>query len=141
MPVMSPPAVAGPLLYWRRTFPGGAVHARDARRFAACLLEGCPYLDDVLLVVDELAVNAVRHTKSGQAGGEFTVQVWRGHGRVAVAVTDQGGPDEPVAKDADVLAESGRGLRTVSLTADAWGWQGNEAGRTVTAMFTGEWPG
>lgn len=135
MLLMNPPVAEAAPLYWRRSFPGGAMQARAVRRFVACLLEGCPFLDDVLLAVDELVANAVRHTKSGQAGGSFTVEVLRGGGGVAVSVADQGGPDEPVARDADVLAESGRGLRTVSLTAASWGWHGNESGRTVTAVF------
>jgi hypothetical protein len=37
------------------------------------------------------------------------------------------------------LAEGGRGLRTISLTAESWGWHGNDRGRTVTAVFAGEW--
>ncbi|HEY0539168.1 MAG TPA: hypothetical protein VGD53_12395 [Actinoallomurus sp.] len=34
-----------------------------------------------------------------------------------------------------MLAESGRGLRTVSLLARSWGWHGNTYGGTVTAVF------
>jgi anti-sigma regulatory factor (Ser/Thr protein kinase) len=137
--LLNPPGAEAVSLYWRRVFPGGAMQARAVRRFVGCLLDGCPFLDDILLAVDELVVNAMRHTKSGQAGGSFTVEVLCGGGGVAVSVADQGGPDEPVARDADVLAESGRGLRTISLTAESWGWHGNEAGRTVTAVFAGQW--
>ncbi|KAB2375395.1 ATP-binding protein [Actinomadura montaniterrae] len=126
-------------LCWRRSFPGGAEQARAVRRFVGCLLAGCPYLDDVLLAADELVVNALRHTKSGQEGGAFTVEVARHAGRVAVSVADQGGPGEPVVLHAAELAEGGRGLRTISLTAESWGWHGNDRGRTVTAVFAGEW--
>lgn len=146
MLLMNPPAVEAAPLCWRRVFPGAAVQVRAARRFVACLLDGRPLLDDVLLTVDELVVNALRHTRSGRAGGAFTVVVLLcADGRVTVSVSDQGGPDEPVARDAGPLAESGRGLRTVSLTAAGWGWYGNESGRTVTAVFDadagepGEW--
>jgi anti-sigma regulatory factor (Ser/Thr protein kinase) len=135
---MLPPAQPAPLC-WRRSFPGGPEQACNVRRFAGCLLDGCPFLDDVLLAADELVVNALRHTKSGQMGGSFTVEVVRDGGLVAVSVTDQGGPGEPAALDADALAESGRGLRTISLTAASWGWHGNGEGRTVTAVFAGEW--
>ncbi|GLW66161.1 hypothetical protein Arub01_44050 [Actinomadura rubrobrunea] len=127
-------------LYWRRSFPGEAEHARAVRRFAACLLAGFPALDEVLLTVDELVVNALRHTKSGQGGGWFTVEIIGIRGGVAVAVTDQGGPGEPVVKEVDELDESGRGLRTVSHLATSWGWYGNDSGRTVAAAFEGEWP-
>ncbi|URN03681.1 ATP-binding protein [Actinomadura madurae] len=57
------------------------------------LLDGCPLLDEVLLAVDELVVNAPRHTKSGQPGGAFTVEITRWD--AAVAVTDEGTPSEP----------------------------------------------
>lgn len=72
-----------------------------------------------------MVVNALRHTKSRQHGGVFTVEIAQEGGLVAVSVAD--------------LAESGRGLRTISLTADSWGWHGNGEGRTVTAVFAGEW--
>ncbi|GAA4225664.1 hypothetical protein GCM10022254_08040 [Actinomadura meridiana] len=99
------------------------------------LLDGFPLLDDVLLAVDELIANALRHTKSGQPGGVFAVEVVRWDSMVTVAVTDEGGPCEPVASEAAGDAECGRGLRTVSLMAAGWGWFGNDRSRTVTAVF------
>ncbi|MFD0683369.1 ATP-binding protein [Actinomadura fibrosa] len=129
-------AEAVPPLYWRRSFPGEVEQARAVRRFVGCLLVGCPFLDDVLLSVDELVVNALRHTKSGRPGGTFTVEISCTDGAVSVAVIDEGGPSEPAAAVADVYAESGRGLRTVSAIASRWGWFGNEQARTVTAVFT-----
>ncbi|NKZ08825.1 ATP-binding protein [Actinomadura latina] len=74
IPILPAPATAQ---RWRRAFPGELVQARAARRFTAMLLDGCPLLDEVLLAVDELVVNALRHTKSGQPGGTFTVEVTR----------------------------------------------------------------
>ncbi|MGH3239772.1 MAG: ATP-binding protein [Spirillospora sp.] len=139
MSMTMPPAAESVPLRWRRSFPGGAEQARAVRRFVGCLLAGCPYLDDVLLAADELVVNALRHTKSGQDGGFFAVEIVQCGGRVAVSVADQGGPAEPTAVDAGALAESGRGLRSVSLTAASWGWHGNDQGRTVTAVFAGSW--
>lgn len=134
LPPFQPAAV--PVLYWRRTFPGRPEQSHAVREFVAALLPDLSRLDEVLLAVAELVANALRHTKSGQ-GGEFAVDVLHAAGRTAVSVTDQGGPAEPVAADpTDVLAECGRGLRTVSLLADGWGWHGNERGRRVTAVFT-----
>lgn len=135
MLVLDAAAVEPTPLCWRRVFPGRAVKARAARAFVGCLLDGWPALDDVLLAVDELVVNAIRHTKSGQDGGWFTVEVRCAGDLVVVSVGDQGGPDEPAARDADLFAESGRGLRTISRTARSWGWHGNESGRTVSAVF------
>jgi hypothetical protein len=129
-------------LYWRRTFPGRADQARAARGFIGCLLDGCPYLDDVLLAAGELVVNALRHTKSGQDGGAFTVEVLRDENAVVLAVEDQGGPNEPCVAEAGNFDECGRGLLTVAYTAVSWGWHGNEQGRKVTARFEGgEWGG
>lgn len=122
-------------LRWRRSFPGSADQAARVRGFIAALMPDCPVIDDLLLVADELVVNALRHTKSGRFEGEFAVEVRHRPGQALIAVTDQGGPSEPVATDADDLAESGRGLRTVAALADSWGWHGNEHGRTVTAVF------
>ena len=65
---VSVPPEPGAPLYWRREFDGRADQVRHVRVFAAQLLAGFPSLDDVLLVLDELAVNAVRHTRSGRAG-------------------------------------------------------------------------
>jgi anti-sigma regulatory factor (Ser/Thr protein kinase) len=135
---MLPAAQPAPLR-WRRSFPGGPEQARNVRRFVGCLLVGCPYLDDVLLAADELVVNALRHTKSGQDGGSFTVEIVQGGGLVAVSVADQGGPGEPVPREPADTDQSGRGLRIVSATATSWGWHGNDAGRTVTAVFAGVW--
>lgn len=131
-----PAHTAPAALCWRRTFAGDATQALTARRFVSCLLADPPCLDDVVLAVDELVVNALRHTKSGQDGGSFTVEVRFVGGLVAVSVADQGGPGEPVACDAAVTDESGPGLRTISLTAESWGWHGNDRERTVTAVFT-----
>ncbi|WP_433248658.1 ATP-binding protein [Actinomadura nitritigenes] len=104
------------------------------------LLFGCPVLDDVLLTVDELVVNALRHTRSGRPGGTFAVDIVSWGGSFAVAVTDEGAPCEPAVADADADAgddaESGRGLRTVSLLASGWGWFGNDRSRAVAALFT-----
>jgi serine/threonine-protein kinase RsbW len=130
-----PPANA---LRWRRAFPGRPEQASVVRRFVETLLHGCALVDDVLLVTDELVVNALRHTGSGRPGGGFAVELRRERAEVVVMVTDHGCLTEPAPVDADELAESGRGLRTVSLLATSWGWHGNTGGRTVTAVFTVE---
>jgi anti-sigma regulatory factor (Ser/Thr protein kinase) len=133
------PAVVAPVMYWRAVFPGRPDQARAVRAFVAMLLPERPRLDEVVLAVGELVANALRHTRSGQ-GGFFTVDVYHAAGRTEISVTDQGGPAEPVVADADELAECGRGLRTVALLADSWGWHGNDQGRTVTAVFAAEPP-
>ncbi|XRQ03966.1 ATP-binding protein, partial [Actinomadura welshii] len=89
------PAKPDTSMYWRREFHGKADQIRLVRAFAAHLLPDFPSLDELLLVLDELAVNAVRHTHSGHDGGRFTVEISMDVAGVIVYVTDQGGPDEP----------------------------------------------
>jgi len=131
---------------WRREFAGVPEEAREVRRFLRSLLEGCAFLDEVLLGVDELAVNTIRHTRSGRPGGRFVVEVRRrdeppdeagGKGeKVVVWVRDEGGPHEPaIPSGGDELAENGRGLLTLACTAENWGWFGDDSGRTVCAIF------
>ncbi|GAA2722970.1 hypothetical protein GCM10010439_17040 [Actinocorallia aurantiaca] len=133
---------------WRREFAGAPEEAREVRRFLRSLLEGCAFLDDVLLGVDELAVNTIRHTRSGRPGGKFVVEVrwWhepqdeagRKNEKVVVWVRDEGGPHEPaIPSGGDEFAENGRGLLTLACTAENWGWFGDESGRTVCAVFAG----
>ncbi|WP_051712079.1 ATP-binding protein [Spirillospora albida] len=122
-------------MYWRRDFPGRTDQVRAVRAFAAHLLTGLPVLDDVLLVLDELSVNAIRHTRSGSSGGRFTVHIGKDLAGVVVCVDDQGGPGEPSVRDVDEWAEGGRGLLTVAALAATWSWRGNEHARTVRATF------
>ncbi|SEG53157.1 Anti-sigma regulatory factor (Ser/Thr protein kinase) [Thermomonospora echinospora] len=133
------PAEPATPMYWRRTFPGDAAQVRAARTFAAFLLPGFPTLDDVLLTIDELAVNAIRHTRSGH----FTVEVRHNPTGVTVSVTDQGAPTEPRVQpltDPTALTESGRGLLTVTALATTWHWTGTPTSRTVHATFAAPAP-
>jgi anti-sigma regulatory factor (Ser/Thr protein kinase) len=129
------PAEAGASMYWRRRFKGAADQVWGVRAFAAHLLADFEALDDVLLVLDELAVNALRHTRSGRPGGHFTVEIRRDVAGVTVHVSDEGGPGEPRVGDIVELAESGRGLLAVDALATAWSWKGDSRGRTVRATF------
>jgi serine/threonine-protein kinase RsbW len=78
---------------------------------------GYPFLDDVLLAVDELMVSALRQALSGAPGDSWSVEIRRWSDSkdgdlIAIAVFDQGAPNEPVTVEADELPESGRGVRT-----------------------------
>ncbi|MFD0856702.1 ATP-binding protein, partial [Actinomadura adrarensis] len=89
-------------MYWRRRFPGETDQARVVRAFAGHLLVGLPALDDVLLVLNELVVNAVLHTRSGEDGGHFTVEISQDPRVVLVSVTDEGGPAAPSVRPARI---------------------------------------
>ncbi|MFB4311728.1 ATP-binding protein [Actinomadura sp. GTD37] len=122
-------------MYWRREFPGRPEEVRSVRAFAAHLLAGFPALDDVLLVLDELAVNAIRHTRSGEDGGRFIVDISLDVAGAIVYVTDRGGPGEPRLRSLAGLAEGGRGLLAVDALAATWSWTGGPRGRTIRATF------
>lgn len=129
------PHASDEVMYWRREFPGRSDHVRAVRAFAVHLLAGLPVLDDVLLVLNELSVNAIRHTRSGEDGGRFTVHICKDVAGIVVRVDDQGGPGRPYVRDLDELAEGGRGLLTVEALAATWSWRGDERGRSVRATF------
>ncbi|MFG2005830.1 ATP-binding protein [Spirillospora sp. NPDC048911] len=122
-------------MYWQRTFPGRPEEARQARSFLRALLPTHPGLDDMLQVVDELVVNAIRHTRSGEAGGTFRVRVLTDAACIAVSVIDEGGPGRPVRRAPGGLAESGRGLALVAALSVRWFWSGSGRSRAITACF------
>lgn len=86
-------------------------------------------------LANELFGNAVRHSRSGQPGGEVTVALHRLHGRVQVRVTDQGPRDRegstPHVRPWDLLREGGLGLRLVAAQAHRWGTLHEPGGTTV----------
>ena len=120
----------------RQAFAGRADQAGQVRRFVASLVADHPKADDAVQAVAELVANAIQHTLSAAPGGLFVVEVcrWR-DGRVAISVTDQGGPTEPRRADPDFLSGHGRGLHLIAATATWWGWCGGPTGRTVTAFY------
>jgi hypothetical protein len=95
----------------------------------------------VLLLASELCANAVVHTRSGQAGGQFTVDVEWSSQLARVVVGDQGSLETPVAGTRSTGAawseESGRGLWLVDAMADDWGTASARAGRWV--WFSVDW--
>jgi len=50
-------------------FRGSRDQVRQARGFAARVLDGWPTVNDVVFCVSELAANAVVHSASGRPGG------------------------------------------------------------------------
>jgi serine/threonine-protein kinase RsbW len=125
---------------WSQAYPGRRDQAAKARAFVARTVEGCPAVDEVVLMAGELAANAILHSHSGDRGGLFTVQVEVCEGEwVRVQVDDEGGPVPPrLHVGGDGGAESaGRGLQIVAALADAWGVAGDVIGRTV--WFRARW--
>jgi anti-sigma regulatory factor (Ser/Thr protein kinase) len=119
-----------------RTFAGSPGEIRNVRDFVRQLLEGCPVVNDVILLASELATNAVRHTASG-ADGTFCVLVQAAGGRVRVEVHDMGSVTAPAVRHSDPPRESGAGLAVVEAIASRWGFHGSQFGRVV--WFEMDW--
>jgi anti-sigma regulatory factor (Ser/Thr protein kinase) len=122
---------------WSQTYPGIPSMVPAIRAFVMGLLDESPRRDDARVIASELTTNSLRHTPSGDAGGEITVAVSTGDGWARIAVTDQGagGWGRPVAH-AGEDEETGRGLEIVAALADKIGHDVDEHGQTVWAELT-----
>jgi anti-sigma regulatory factor (Ser/Thr protein kinase) len=118
-----------------RDFRGDADQVREARHWIEDLLPECDALADILLLASEVCANAVMHTRSRQAGGQFSVDVEWGPELARVIIADQGSltipavggkPGQPAEQE-----EFGRGLWLVDELADDWGTSCHPAGRVV----------
>jgi anti-sigma regulatory factor (Ser/Thr protein kinase) len=123
--------------WWKvsRVFPALPEQVALARRFLRKMLDGCPVVDDAVLICSELVTNAVLHSDSAKPGGLFTVRAEvRDGDYVWLEVEDQGGrwvSHEP-------SETSGRGLGIVAGLADYWDVRGDDTARTVCARL--DWP-
>ncbi|GGW83660.1 ATP-binding protein [Streptomyces galilaeus] len=109
---------------WSRMFPGQAWQVAEARHFVTALLEGedASLIEDAVLIVGELAANAVRHTRSGWYRGWFLVVIGFTDDLLRIQVTDQGSDDEPMVRSVNTpVNEGGRGLLLVDACAKGWG--------------------
>jgi serine/threonine-protein kinase RsbW len=115
-------------------FPGEAVSVGQARAFVRAVLGAqWPGLDEVLLMVSEIASNAVRHTASGD-GSWFDLTVSASGYATRVEIADRGSSSEPRIpgqSGESGVPTGGRGLRIVGALADRWGSRGDELGRVV----------
>ena len=102
-----------------------------ARHFVHDILVAQGLNDELLsaaeLVVDEFALNAVRH-----AGTFFSVSVETRPGVVKVAVRDDSNVFPRVREHA-ILSLSGRGLSIVASTAEQWGAESLGRGKEIWA--------
>jgi two-component sensor histidine kinase len=82
-------------------------------------------VEEAVIVASELVTNAIRHGTCPSVPTADSVSVmlaWQRHdGRIICVVTD-GSSLPPVLEQADMDAESGRGLQVVHALAAAWGW-------------------
>jgi anti-sigma regulatory factor (Ser/Thr protein kinase) len=111
-----------------RGFTANAEQVRAARSFTHGVMDNWGLeSSDVVLVVGELAANAVRHAKS-----EFTLSLRRLDDSVTVEVTDTS-PEQALLATPAPSGTSGRGLIIVDRLALVWGSRPAGCGKTVWA--------
>lgn len=123
-------AAAEPAARHQKTFHGRADQVRDARRYVARYLNGCPAAADAIMIVSELASNAVLHSDS--AGQFFTIRCELFSSYVWVEVEDLGGEWHCKAEE-----DRPHGLAIINALAgpDNWGIDGDATGRVVWARL------
>jgi anti-sigma regulatory factor (Ser/Thr protein kinase) len=116
----------------QRSFPNAPESVTQARYFTREALAGVDpeVVDNVLVMVSELATNSVRHAASA-----FTVTVSLERDQLRVAVTDTG-TGRPSLRTPPSTEPSGRGLQVVRAFADAWGITDRARGPGKTVWFT-----
>ena len=114
---------------------------KEARSWIAGLLPASDPLDDLLMIASELASNAVRHTRSGDPDGLFTVDLAWSADAVRLSVGDQGSGGVPMLRPKTAQHEddeAGRGLFLVDALSAAWGTAGDTTGHWIWADVP--WP-
>jgi serine/threonine-protein kinase RsbW len=122
---VAPPTPSLRIAWWTRHFRGGADQVPEVRHWLEDLLPDCAARADVVLLASELCANAIAHSRSGEAGGQFSVDIDWAPALARVVIGDQGSAKAPVAAGRTgtsvQLGESGRGLLLVDEVADDWG--------------------
>ncbi|MFF4648259.1 ATP-binding protein [Streptomyces sp. NPDC001389] len=126
----------GPLTHAVRDLKGLATPQQAARSMVRDALTGKAgegWVDDVVLVADELVGNAVQH--AGEAIGiELDLYSWGATVQVRDGDADTGAVPGALQM-ADEFDEGGRGLFLVGVLASAWGVQPDVRGKRVVAVF------
>jgi Histidine kinase-like ATPase domain len=120
---------------YQGTFGGRAEEAARIRREITGFLPGCPATGDIVLIVHELAANAILHSRSH--GASFTVRCQLSPGTARIEVEDMGGPWRPRTP-----GDRPHGLDIIqALTGpDGWGTTRTPDGTRVV-WATLQWPG
>jgi anti-sigma regulatory factor (Ser/Thr protein kinase) len=108
--------------------PAEPASISQARRFVRGAVESLgaeAAVDDAVLLISELATNALLHARS-----PFTIEVTRSHDRVRICIVD-GSPLAPKVRSYGDDATTGRGLQLVQSLSAAWGVQPRRPGKTV----------
>jgi serine/threonine-protein kinase RsbW len=126
-PAMLAPRLLGGGWLWERAFPGAADQVRQVRALVRPLLDGCDAQETVVYLLSELSANAVVHSRSGLAGGEFIVRLQHApRGCLWGEVEDAG--SEEWGGDLAASARERSGLFIVTALASACGVAGRPGG-------------
>jgi anti-sigma regulatory factor (Ser/Thr protein kinase) len=111
----------------RRSFQGRRESIGEARRFARGALADQPReaLEEIELMVSELATNCVQHAES-----DFDVAIERSSETIRVEARDRGG-GRPTLRSPTPREPTGRGLRVVEALSDSWGIEPKDDGKAV----------
>ena len=133
---------------WEQAYPGDEVQMGYLRAALRPLLCGCPVADDVVQLMSELGANAVRHSRSREAGGTFTARLLDVPGQYVLGEIEDGGSDW--GGDIRGSARKASGLDLLLRLSAACGVSGNVSRRVVwfrlpypaaDAMLPGQAPG
>lgn len=117
---MLAPRHAGAGWLWERAFPGTTDQVRHVRAAVRSLLDRCDAQEIVVHLLSELSANAVVHSSSGQAGGEFTVRLQHTPGDCVWGEVEDAGSEE-WGGDLAASARERSGLFIVMALASACG--------------------
>lgn len=122
-------------VHWARLHTGNTLHGWALHEVV---------VENAVLIVSELASNAVRHAaRTDTAGGEnsatprLTVSLWVAECGLIVAVYDQT-RCPPVQQEVSLESESGRGLALVDALSARWGftYPSSDSGKWVYAVLS-----
>lgn len=109
--------------------PGSVSVARSFVTFHLMERQLVSPLEDIRLVVSELATNALLHAETA-----FSVRLRGSIERIRVEVAD-GSSSDPAPRSSTVADEGGRGLTIVDVVSARWGTVHSNVGKTVWAEF------
>ena len=116
---------------YMRAFPAVELSVADARGFAVQALADIPtdVLEDIRLMVSELASNAIEHAMSS-----FHLTIHRSRQEIRVEVTDYGA-GTPAMRSPGPDVVKGRGLQIANMVSTQWGVE-QESDSAKTVWFT-----
>lgn len=109
--------IFGNRVIWNQVFPARVDQLTLVRRAVSKAAAGRPECNIIILLANELATNAIKHSGSEL----FGLIVTRTATGLRVAVVDEGRTGFPQLREKIIEAERGRGLHLIDDLAQRWG--------------------